>query len=229
MYQLFSVLDESGKASSGEDITSLVLIVLLGILLSFLLAQIFIHTSQIQGNKKQLAINFVLLTLTTTIIIYVIKSSISLSLGLVGALSIVRFRTAIKEPEELIFLFGCITLGICLGAHFISVAIVFWAFLSILALFKKKFFGHYVISQGLVINYLVPNDNAALIENDIIKKLQDTKVTYSLRLSSKNLTHLEQTLHVMPKNKNEENDIRNFITQCPYLERSQIVELHNLA
>ena len=50
------------------------------------------------------------------IIITIVKSSIALSLGLVGALSIVRFRAAIKEPEELTFLFICIAIGVGLGA-----------------------------------------------------------------------------------------------------------------
>jgi hypothetical protein len=56
-----------------------------------------------------------LITITTTFIILVVRSSVALSLGLVGALSIVRFRAAIKEPEELAYLFFAIGLGIGLG------------------------------------------------------------------------------------------------------------------
>ena len=59
----------------------------------------------------------------------VVKSSLALSLGLVGALSIVRFRSAIKEPEELAFLFLCIAIGLGLGAG--QVAITFVAFVII--------------------------------------------------------------------------------------------------
>jgi hypothetical protein len=56
-----------------------------------------------------------LITVTTTFIILIVRSSVALSLGLVGALSIVRFRAAIKEPEELAYLFFAIGLGIGLG------------------------------------------------------------------------------------------------------------------
>lgn len=56
-----------------------------------------------------------LITITTTFIILVVRSSVALSLGLVGALSIVRFRAAIKEPEELAYLFFAIGIGIGLG------------------------------------------------------------------------------------------------------------------
>jgi hypothetical protein len=60
---------------------------------------------------------FPLLTIVTTAVIAVVKSSLALSLGLVGALSIVRFRAAIKEPEELVYLFLCIAVGLSLGAE----------------------------------------------------------------------------------------------------------------
>lgn len=60
---------------------------------------------------------FPLLTLVTIGVISVVKSSMALSLGLVGALSIVRFRAAIKEPEELVYLFLCIGIGLGLGAE----------------------------------------------------------------------------------------------------------------
>jgi hypothetical protein len=59
---------------------------------------------------------FPLLTVVTTAVIAIVKSSLALSLGLVGALSIVRFRAAIKEPEELVYLFLCIAVGLSLGA-----------------------------------------------------------------------------------------------------------------
>jgi hypothetical protein len=60
---------------------------------------------------------FPLLTMVTIAVIAVVKSSLALSLGLVGALSIVRFRAAIKDPEELVYLFLCIGVGLALGAE----------------------------------------------------------------------------------------------------------------
>ena len=57
-----------------------------------------------------------MITMTTMLIITIVKTSLALSLGLVGALSIIRFRTAIKEPEELAFMFISIAVGLGLGA-----------------------------------------------------------------------------------------------------------------
>jgi uncharacterized membrane protein YhiD involved in acid resistance len=71
--------------------------------------------------------NFIWITMTTMMIIAVVKSSLALSLGLVGALSIVRFRTAIKDPEELAFLFISITVGLGLGADQRKITLVGFA------------------------------------------------------------------------------------------------------
>lgn len=87
----------------------------LAALVSLVISLVYIHWGSSLSNRRVFAANFMLLTITTTSIILVVRSSVALSLGLVGALSIVRFRTAIKEPEELAYLFLAIGLGIGLG------------------------------------------------------------------------------------------------------------------
>lgn len=85
-------------------------------ILSYILSVIYTRYGKSLSNRKMFASNFMLLTMTTMLIISIVKSSLALSLGLVGALSIVRFRAAIKEPEELAFLFLAIALGLGFGA-----------------------------------------------------------------------------------------------------------------
>lgn len=85
-------------------------------LLGLLVGQTYVRFGTSLSNRRLFARNFLLLTVTTTLIISIVKSSLALSLGLVGALSIVRFRAAIKEPEELAFLFLAISVGLGLGA-----------------------------------------------------------------------------------------------------------------
>ncbi len=77
---------------------------------------------------------FPLLTMVTIGVISVVKSSMALSLGLVGALSIVRFRAAIKEPEELVYLFLCIGVGLALGAGQPLLAVVLVVVVSVVVL-----------------------------------------------------------------------------------------------
>ncbi len=90
---------------------------LLAALLAHLLSQVYARFGRALSNRELFGRNFVMLALTTMLIITIVKSSLALSLGLVGALSIIRFRAAIKEPEELGYLFICIAIGLGLGAE----------------------------------------------------------------------------------------------------------------
>ena len=84
--------------------------------LSFIIQITYLKFSTSLSNKFDFSKNFIILGLTTTLVITIVKSSLALSLGLVGALSIVRFRAAIKEPEELVYLFIIIAIGLGCGA-----------------------------------------------------------------------------------------------------------------
>ena len=107
--------------------------------LSFIVGQVYIHYGNSLSNRRMFARNFMIMSMTTMLIITVVKSSLALSLGLVGALSIIRFRAAIKEPEELAYLFLTISIGLGLGAdqRVITIMAVF-IIISIIIL-KKKF------------------------------------------------------------------------------------------
>lgn len=104
------------STSTTTNLKGFVINLVLAAILAFILSQIYQWCSHSMSNRKQFSRNFVLLALTTTLIISIVKSSLALSLGLVGALSIVRFRAAIKEPEELAYLFLAISIGLGLGA-----------------------------------------------------------------------------------------------------------------
>lgn len=115
---------------------------LLSVILAYVLGRVYIYWGGSLSNRRKFATNFMLITLTTTFIILVVRSSVALSLGLVGALSIVRFRTAVKEPEELAYLFFAIAIGIGLGDNqrlitLISFAVVI-LLIGLLRLFRQS-------------------------------------------------------------------------------------------
>ena len=82
--------------------------------------------------SKQFALGLVLLSMITCIIILAISSNLVLSLGMVGALSIVRFRTAVKEPMDTIFMFWALAAGILVGAGFFLISILATLFVGLL-------------------------------------------------------------------------------------------------
>lgn len=90
---------------------------LLVVILTGLLSRIYYLYGNSFSDRKNLAIGLIILSLTTLLLITVVKSSLALSLGLVGALSIVRFRTPIKEPEDLTYIFLAIAIGVGYGAN----------------------------------------------------------------------------------------------------------------
>jgi len=104
----------------------------LGVPMAILLRWHFERFGSTLSSRDDFAQVFPFILLTTTLIITVVKSSLALSLGLVGALSIVRFRTPIKEPEELAYLFFAIAMGLGLGADQKAATVV--AGVSILAI-----------------------------------------------------------------------------------------------
>ena len=106
------------------DLSNFVINLITAIILSFLVQQTYNKTAKTLSNVQNFSKNFVILGLTTAIIITIVKSSLALSLGLVGALSIVRFRAAIKEPEELVFLFLIIAVGLGCGAGQLGITII---------------------------------------------------------------------------------------------------------
>jgi len=129
----------SGQAAQ-INIWEVLLNLAIAVVLSFILSYVYTHYGNSLSNRKMFARDFVILIMTTTLIITVVKSSLALSLGLVGALSIVRFRAAIKEPEELAYLFISIAAGLGLGADQRLITVI--AFLVIMAVIviRKRFF-----------------------------------------------------------------------------------------
>ncbi|MFC1682220.1 DUF4956 domain-containing protein [Nanoarchaeota archaeon] len=196
-------------------------------ILSYVLGRAYIKYGTSLSNRKKFAGNFVLMTTTTTLIITVVKSSLALSLGLVGALSIVRFRAAIKEPEELAFLFLTIAIGLGLGAGQLAVTLI--AFFIILLLI----IGRHIYS-GSEKDYNLNLTVSGKISKDldlkrIIEILKKNCVSVSLRRFDKSPENiLEASFSVefdsfekLEKTKKELNELSKSIT-ISYLDKTGI-------
>lgn len=146
----------------------LINIVLCSILL-YLLSILYIKYGKSISNRFQLSRVLILVGVTTFIIISIVKSSLALSLGLVGALSIIRFRTAIKEPEELGYFFMAISIGLGLGANQLFPTLLGFMVLAIIIVvlnFKKT----NNFSQNLLITSKI-NETSRSQANDTISEI----------------------------------------------------------
>ena len=123
-------LEEFSAISVGELLTAVLLSFFLGL---FIVAVYRVTYSGVLFQKS-FALGLVLLSMVTSLVILTISSNVVLSLGMVGALSIVRFRTAVKEPMDTIFMFWAIVAGIITGAGYVPVAIIATLLIGILFL-----------------------------------------------------------------------------------------------
>lgn len=138
--QLNAFLDELKSVGNTEHTSSalnLLIYLTLGGLLALYVRFIYRRFND-PRSEDTVSIIFPLLTIVTVGVIATIKSSLALSLGMVGALSIVRFRTAIRRPQELVYLFLCIAIGLALGAEFVLLAVILVAISTLCAIWMGR-------------------------------------------------------------------------------------------
>tara|TARA_Y100000590_G_scaffold450177_1_gene589435 strand:- start:97 stop:786 length:690 start_codon:yes stop_codon:yes gene_type:complete len=192
---------------------------LLAAFLSLLIQITYIKFSNALSNKYDFSKNFIILGLTTTLVITIVKSSLALSLGLVGALSIVRFRAAIKEPEELVYLFLIIATGLGCGAGQLKITLigilVAITIIVIYSFFSKKnnFIKEEVINSSIIFSKRISDKEI----NDIIKKINpfckfikfvslsstEDQTTLNLDLGPKNFDQISKILDEIKKQDNK--------------------------
>lgn len=172
------------------SLTTLAINMLLGILLASGVAWFYTRYGRSLSNRARFAQTLPVLALTTVLIISVIKSSLALSLGLVGALSIVRFRTAIKEPEELLYLFIAISIGLGIGADqrlptMLAVGITL-GYLFIRTLVTSR-----PLKSNLYLNVVAPASNSSFAQiNEVLLRHVESA---DLRRLDRNTSALQAT------------------------------------
>ena len=145
------------------------------------------------SNRDELGGVLPFILLTTVLIITVVKSSLALSLGLVGALSIVRFRTPIKEPEELAYLFIAIALGLGLGANQVVATVAAGIFILVMMVAIKRFGGH-AGSRNIYLSVSLPVAATGACQLDVLNEVIARHVDSSdLRRSDERAGALDAT------------------------------------
>ena len=145
---------------------------IIAILLSFFLASLiklaYIKVSRSLNDKEHFSEIFVPLAIITTLVITVVKFSLALSLGLVGALSIVRFRAAIKEPEELVYLFFVIGIGLANGANQFLIASIA-TIITVTILYLRKV---YLDKSN---NMSISESSTNILQIQVTRNMEDTE------------------------------------------------------
>ena len=187
------------------DLPNFVISLICAAILSFLVQLFYIRYSSTLSNRKEFSKNFVILGVTTCIVIMIVKSSLALSLGLVGALSIVRFRAAIKEPEELVYLFLIIAIGLGCGANQLIITSVGIFF----SLFIIMIYSGYLrrsnknIEEKINLGIIIQENISDIQINNLITEIK--KVSKELKFISMSRSNESTTINIDLKPKKFEN------------------------
>lgn len=139
-------------ADNPISMTDLAINIVITIILTLMLSKTYIRCGKSLSNRANLAEIFTTLAITAMLIVTIAKSSLALAIGLIGALSVLRFRTAIKEPEEITHIFIAISIGVGLAAGANYRIIVITCILVILSILWIRFF---VSKKKTYKNYLL--------------------------------------------------------------------------
>jgi len=185
------------------DFFSLIASIITSAICAYIIKFIYIKFGKSINNKENFSDTFVLLAITTTVVITVVKFSLALSLGLVGALSIVRFRAAIKEPEELIYLFLIIGVGLASGSgqYYISFILTFTAFIIIF--FDNKFRKNRIFLSAEILNIEIKNKDYEKLKRELERITNEIKVELDLKSLIKQDSKLE-IIYIIKKQVNSE-------------------------
>ena len=148
--------------------------------------------------NKSFNMSLTAITLITAIVILTVQSNIVISLGMVGALSIVRFRTAVKDPMDLAFMFWAIAAGIACGASMIEIAIIGSLFITIMMFVLD------CVPVARAAQILVINANAGADYMDEVKTVVEEHSKY-FKVKSRNVsdTQLDVVVEVFTKDEDE--------------------------
>jgi hypothetical protein len=173
--------DIASQFSSGESsIVDFLINIFMTIILSYIIGMIYTKYGNSLSNRKKLMQTFVLISVTVMLVISIVKSSLALSLGLVGALSIVRFRTAIKEPEELVYFFVAIAIGLGMGANQRLVTLTGAIVIILYIVLQNMNAVKNVVQQNLIVTISNTSDKG-LDENKILELLNNHSRKIDLR------------------------------------------------
>ena len=206
-----SFLEETSDFSIAAASVSLLSALFIGLFIFFIYKKTYAGVMY----SKPFNTSLVLLSVLTTFVILAVTSNVVLSLGMVGALSIVRFRTAIKEPLDLVFLFWSISVGIILGAGLYSLAFLGSVFITVILLVLT---GKVDSSAPYILMLQLENENAELQATEIIKNRFGKII-----VKSKSITDGQPELIYDVKVKNNETSFINELSAIEGVQNATLV------
>jgi len=190
LFNLFGGIDTFSVESI---IFNIVVATLLGLFIYFVYKKTFSGVMYSQNFN----VTILMICVITSIIMMLIGNNMALSLGLVGSLSIIRFRTAIKEPRDIAFIFWAIAVGLAAGTSEFIIAIIGSVIIAILLfIFNKVIYKDY--------SYLLVLKGSEIQSKLIIDIFREYEIPYKMRMKNSNEVYMEITYEITLKSVSED-------------------------
>lgn len=185
MNKLDTVLNAFTLGLISIPLWGFVLNLFLSAIMATAVGRVYVKYGDSLSNRVSFSKIFVMLTMTTMLIITIVQSSLALSLGLIGALSIVRFRAAIKEPEELAYLFFSIAIGLGLGANQRLITITAFFVIIFVVWLKNNFSRANTEWERKMYITVTTNNPQKIMTNNITEIIEENCVTTKIKRMDK--------------------------------------------
>lgn len=214
------------------QLMALLLNLIFGFIMACIIGMHFRKYASAFCNRQDFSRLFPMLMLSVILIITVVKASLALALGLVGALSIVRFRTPIKEPEELLYLFLNIGVAVALGAGQTLAAILACLVTLLLITWVKKRDDKYRDENGLFLSLNHQDDNG-FDDGNLVSSLKQLLSEYSERLELRRIDiadkRFDATFFISVKNEQQIDQCMSELNKTYRGINISLLEQHNIA
>lgn len=184
-----------------QVIASLVIALLVGLFIFFIYKKTFGGVMY----SRNFNLSLIMLTMVTSLMLMLINNSLALSMGMVGALSIIRFRTAVKDPIDTVFMFWAVGEGIAVGTKYYDIAVIAALVIGVIMVALTVFKGKVSMPYLLILHY---HEGAGQQVRQMVKQLPNARMksktaqrdgielTMELRLKENETGFVEKFLRV---------------------------------
>lgn len=197
------VLEALGEMQAKMPIQTVFLVLIIAFIVAMIIYLTYKNTYTGVMYNPRFNVSLIMITMVTTIVMVVIGSNISVSLGMVGALSIIRFRTAVKDPRDTAFIFWCVVSGLACGTQNYTIVLAGSIVIClVLFIFKKVVAGEdkYLLiikgedlDTGAIDKYIEKSTKYSSCKGKYIKN-SHVELIYDVKLKKKNDDSIINTL-----------------------------------
>ncbi len=199
------------------SLRDVVLNLLVALLCGTVISLLYRHTYKGLNYSASFAISMIMLTMITSIVIMVIGNNLARAFGMVGAMSIIRFRTAVKDASDIMFIFFALTIGLAAGVKMYAVAIYGTLFISLIYLLISKFSFRLSRQREYLLQVVATDEEETGMESLAVirKNCRRFRLVNAKAMGEEGHEQMEYSFHVFLKDENQGEELIRELKKNP--------------